>query len=106
MLQRGTGTSAGHQRGLLVATSGHLNWPPAGTFSWPRTTGRWRRTTSIGSVGVLLCSVRVWRRVKQGEFCRVGLLKHRGPFDADAKAASHGSHLVSFDPRPQSEIED
>lgn len=37
MLQRGTGTSAGHQRGLLMATSGDLTWPPAGTFSWPRT---------------------------------------------------------------------
>src|SRR5215211_1055688 len=37
MLQRGTGTSAGHHRGLLVVTSGDLNWPPAGTFSWPWT---------------------------------------------------------------------
>ena len=27
-------------------------------------------------------------------------------FHADAKAASHGSHLVPFDPRPQPEIED
>src|SRR5436305_1127998 len=33
------GTSAGHQRGLLVATSGDLTWPPARTFSWPRTVG-------------------------------------------------------------------
>ena len=27
-------------------------------------------------------------------------------FDADAKAASHGSHLIPFDPCPQPEIED
>jgi hypothetical protein len=27
-------------------------------------------------------------------------------FDADTKATSHGSHLVTFDPRPESKIED
>ena len=27
-------------------------------------------------------------------------------FDADTKATSHGSHLVTFDPRPEPEIED
>jgi len=27
-------------------------------------------------------------------------------FDTDTKAASHGSHLVTFDPRPEPEIED
>ena len=41
-------TSTGHQRGLLVATSADLNWPPPGTFSWPwtrsakRAGGLWR----------------------------------------------------------------
>ena len=27
-------------------------------------------------------------------------------FDADTKATSHGSHLVTFDPRPEPKIED
>jgi hypothetical protein len=27
-------------------------------------------------------------------------------FDTDTKAASHGSHLVAFDPRPEPEIDD
>ena len=26
-------------------------------------------------------------------------------FDADTKATGHGSHLVTFDPRPETEIE-
>ncbi len=39
MPQRGVGTCAGHQRGLLMATSRDLNWLSAGTFAWPRTAG-------------------------------------------------------------------
>ena len=35
--QPGVGTFAGHQRGLSMATSGDLTWPPVGTFSWPWT---------------------------------------------------------------------
>src|SRR3954468_19063177 len=40
LLHQGTRASAGHQRGLRVATSEDLNWPSAGTFSWPRTAGQ------------------------------------------------------------------
>ena len=37
--QRGVGTSAGHQRGLIVATSGDLIWPPVRIFHGQRTAG-------------------------------------------------------------------
>ena len=31
------GRSGGHERGVLMATSGHFCWPPTGSSDWPLT---------------------------------------------------------------------
>ena len=111
----------GHPQGQVHATpvDGLIRGLPSRQWLTVNLVGdRTRQLRSIGGFGRWLATRRGrrdrsvccprWRRVPCLDAPPKLVGRHLDvvQFDADTKATSHGSHLVTFDPRPEPKIED